>query len=246
MFVKHIGKHNNRKVAIVFRQVPDEDHMALVTYTETIPTMFHDAIMQVIESDAGQGTDDLSEVLHRNFLADGRGILEGLHKEGMLKKVPTSQVIVTPNPQSHVRLDELNKIINDLKTGNEASEKMRELDENAGMVDPNAKREQDTTQNAVVEPLASDGVLDDTAIAQNLMEQSKAMAAQAEAMVAESKRLQEEAFSLDASLKPKAPKKKSTRKKSTRKKATTKKATSNKTVVTESVKDTETEKVTED
>ena len=233
MFVKHIGKHNNRKVAIVFRQVPDEDHMALVCYTETVPTMFHDAIMQVIESPAGQNTDDLSEVLHRNFLTDGRGILEGLHGEGMLKKVPTSQVIVTPNPQSHVRLDELNKIINDLKTGNDAAEKMRELDENSGLVDP-TQRQIEQPQEV---PQATDGVLDDGALAVNLIEQSKAMALQAEQLLAESKRLQEEAYTLDGSLKPKAAKKKSVRKKSVTKKKSTRKKAEPKTVVAESSQD---------
>jgi len=224
MFVKHIGKHNNRKVAIVFRQVPDEEHMALVCYTETIPSSIHDSLMNVIESEVGQNTDDLSEVLHRNFLPDGRGILEALHKEGMLKKVPTSQVIVTPNAESHVRLDELNTIINDLKTGNEAADKMRELDENAGMIDPLTQKKQ---VNEAVEPVAevppmaaAEGVLDDGAIAANLIEQSKAMAAEAE-------RLQEEAYALDPSLKPKkVTKKKATRKKATsKKKATAKKAT---------------------
>lgn len=226
MFVKHIGKHNGKKVAIAFRQVPDEEHMALVVYTETIPSMIHDAIMNVIESETGQSTDELADVLHRNFLADGRGILEALHKEGMLKKVPTSQVIVTPNQQSHVRLDELNKIINDLKTGNDASEKMRELDENAGMVDPAQKREAEPV--AEVPPLsADDGVLDDTAIAKNLVEQSNAMELQAEAMIAESKRLKEEAYSLDASLKPTVKKKRTVKKKkTTAKKTTAKKAES--------------------
>ena len=46
--IKHIGKHGDRKVAIVFREVPGEEHMALVVYPETLPISFHDAIMKVI------------------------------------------------------------------------------------------------------------------------------------------------------------------------------------------------------
>jgi len=35
-FLRHIGKMGDRKVAIIFREVPGEPHMALVTYTETL------------------------------------------------------------------------------------------------------------------------------------------------------------------------------------------------------------------
>ena len=44
-FVKHIGKHGDRKVAVVYRKVPGEDHMCLVTYTEVIPSHFHDSVI---------------------------------------------------------------------------------------------------------------------------------------------------------------------------------------------------------
>ena len=29
--IKHVGKHNNQKIVILFRKVPDEGHMALVS-----------------------------------------------------------------------------------------------------------------------------------------------------------------------------------------------------------------------
>jgi hypothetical protein len=37
--IKHVGKHNQKRVAIVYRTVPDEDHMALVVYSESLPMM---------------------------------------------------------------------------------------------------------------------------------------------------------------------------------------------------------------
>jgi len=40
--IKHVGKHNQRKVAIVYKTVPNEDHMALVVYTDNLPMMIHD------------------------------------------------------------------------------------------------------------------------------------------------------------------------------------------------------------
>ena len=35
-FLRHVGKHGDRKVAVVFREVPGEPHMALVVYTELL------------------------------------------------------------------------------------------------------------------------------------------------------------------------------------------------------------------
>ena len=58
-FLKHVGKHADRKVAILFRQVPNEDHMCLVIYPEVLPAPWHDAIMKVLESDVGQQAEQL-------------------------------------------------------------------------------------------------------------------------------------------------------------------------------------------
>jgi hypothetical protein len=52
-----------------------------------------------LESAPGQASPNLADVLHRNLLPDGRVILQALHNEGMLKKIQTNQVIVTPTAQ---------------------------------------------------------------------------------------------------------------------------------------------------
>lgn len=220
-FVKHIGKHGDRKVAIIYRQVPGEEHMCLVAYPETLPKAFHDAVMGVIESAPGQQATELSEPLFRNLLPDGRPILQTLHREGMIKKVPTSQVVVTPNATSHVKLEELNTILNGMEAGGEAAEKMAELDKNAGMVDP-------------VQPEPVETVLDDATIAKSNIEQAAKMEAEANAMLLESKRLKEEAYKMDPSLKPKRTvrKKATTKKKATAKKTAAKKTTPNKSETT--------------
>ena len=93
MFTKHIGKHGDRKVAVVFKEVPDEDHMSLVIYTEVLQSAMHDAIMKIIESPPGQEAKDLGDVLFRNLFSDGRPMLETLHKEGMIKKVDRKSVV---------------------------------------------------------------------------------------------------------------------------------------------------------
>jgi hypothetical protein len=78
--MKHIGRHGERKVAIVYKTVPDQDHMALVVYTETMNMGMHDAMMKVIESKEGQAENELADVLFRNLFTDGRKMLETLHR----------------------------------------------------------------------------------------------------------------------------------------------------------------------
>ena len=110
-FTRHVGKHGDRKVAIVFREVPNEVHMCLVTYTETLNQHVHDPLIKCIESDIGQNSEHLADALNRTYAKDGRPILQVLHLEGQLKKVQTSQIVMTPSPNQTIRLDELNKIL---------------------------------------------------------------------------------------------------------------------------------------
>ena len=86
-FIRHVGKHNDRKVAIIFREIPGEPHMCLVTYTETLNQHMHDPMMKCIESDIGQNSEMLADALNRTYSKDGRPILQVLHMEGLLKKV---------------------------------------------------------------------------------------------------------------------------------------------------------------
>jgi hypothetical protein len=138
--MKHIGRHGDRKVAIIFRELPGEEHMCLVIYPETLPTHIHNTIMTILESAPGQQSPNLADVLHRNLLPDGRVILQALHNEGMLKKIQTNQVIVTPTANSNVKLDELNRIVKEMESGADALKRMQQLDASAGIVDPATKR----------------------------------------------------------------------------------------------------------
>ena len=201
--LKHIGRHGDRKVAIIFRELPGEDHMCLVIYPETLPTHIHNSIMGILESAPGQASPNLADVLHRNLLPDGRVILQALHNEGMLKKIQTNQVIVTPTAQSNVKLDELNKIVKEMESGDAALKRMQELDANAGCVDPAVKRRAEKAfkegriadAEAMVTPLMAPatGALDDQSLAANMLAQAKKMEADAKGLVAEAARMKKEA-----------------------------------------------------
>jgi hypothetical protein len=209
-FIKHVGKHGDRKVAILFRQVPGEDHMALVIYPETLPAAWHDSIMKVLESEKGQQAKEFGEALHAAMLPDSRLILETLHNERMIKKIRTSDVIVTPTSDAKIRLDELNKMLNEMELGDAAIKKMAENDASRGLVDPSVKRgaeerfkaEQEalrtqsaTPQQAFVAPQS--GALSDRDIAANMLAQAKAMETNAKSMIAEAARMKKEAERMD-------------------------------------------------
>ena len=201
--MKHIGRHGDRKVAIIFRELPGQEHMCLVIYPETLPTHIHNTIMTILESAPGQQSPNLADVLHRNLLPDGRVILQALHNEGMLKKINTNQVIVTPTAQSNVKLDELNRIVKEMESGAEALKRMQELDANAGFVDPAVKRKAEKAfkegriadAEAMVAPLVAPatGALDDQSLAANMLAQAKKMESDAKGLVAEAARMKKEA-----------------------------------------------------
>jgi hypothetical protein len=196
-FLRHIGKIGDRKVAIVFREVPNESHMCLVVFTDTLNRHMHDPMMKCIESDIGQSSQNLADALNRTHTQDGKYILQVLHAQGMLKKVQTETVIVTPNSNTRIKLSELNKILDEMEQGEAAVKRLAEIDNSRGMQSSEslAKSVRERNTPPVVE--ATDGLLTDTVIARNLRSQAAKMEAEAKVLLAESQRLQQEASGLD-------------------------------------------------
>lgn len=197
-FMKHVGKHGDRSIALLFRQVPGEDHMCLLIYPEVLPAHWHDAIMKVLESDVGQQAEEFAEALSRSLLPDGRVILNTLHIEKMIKKVRTSDVIMTPNTAARIRLDELNKMLNEMKLGDEAIKKMAQNDAARGMVDAPTKRAAEAEfkagrQSKATAQASQDAALSDRDIATNMLEQAKRMEIEAKGMIAEAARMKKDA-----------------------------------------------------
>jgi len=202
-FLKHVGKHGDRKVVILFREVPNEGHMCLVIYPDVLPAPWEDAIMRALESDVGQQAEEFANALHRTLLPDGRVVLETLHRENMIKKVRTADVIVTPRSDSKIRLDELNKMLNEMKQGEEAIKRMAQNDASRGLVDAPTKRAaeqqfKDGRQQSMTRAQApQDGALDDRAIANNMLAQATRMEAEAKGLIAEAARMKKEAERMD-------------------------------------------------
>jgi len=114
---KHVGKMKNNaaRIAIVYRTLPGDPLSALVVGTTGLPDAYHDSLMSLIESDAGQQANELADVLSVRRFPDGDPMLGWLHNRGHLKKVPTNMVLMTQNAKSQIQLDDLNKMIAETK-----------------------------------------------------------------------------------------------------------------------------------
>lgn len=199
-FLRHVGKHGDRKVAIVFREVPGEPHMCLVVYTELMNQNIHDPLIKCIESDIGQSSEHLADALNRSFTKDGKPILQVLHTEGMLKKVNTELIVMTPAPNTKIKLNELNKLLDEMKAGEDAVKRLAEIDKSSGMQIPGdvARRMRGEKVNENVQ--AAQGALGDNQLANNLRQQASRMEAEAKGLMAESARLMKEAAQMDGSV----------------------------------------------
>ena len=115
--MKHVGKmkNNGARVVIAYRTIPGDPFSALVVGTQQLPDSYHDSLMSLVESDAGQQADELADVMAVRKFPDGSNMLQFVHANGLMKKVPTNGVLVTPDPKTSVPLDELNNIIAEQK-----------------------------------------------------------------------------------------------------------------------------------
>jgi hypothetical protein len=195
--LKHVGRHGEKKVVVAYNTVPGEDHMALVIYSDSLPSMLHDEVMKVVESNAGQSAKVLADALFRNIMPDGNNTLGSLHKGGYLKKVQTKQIILTPNAKTSVRLDELNNILKKMEAGEEAIKALSDIDAGRGYADPSKKSGgRDLGEPAKVETAVNtSGVLTDADLAKANLDQAAKMEVQAKTLLAEAKRLKDEASS---------------------------------------------------
>jgi len=186
---KHVGriKTNQRKVVVAYRTVPGEPENCIVVTTENLMAEEHDALMKLIESDAGQNEDVFANAMARTRLPDGRIMLAGFHVTGKMQKVATDLVEMTPDRSTVIGLTDLNKMIAEQK--GVAVEDLATID---------AGNQTEVSQMATVndmpvvedtKPSTEDAVLDDAALAAQYR-------SQADTMFKEAKRLREQAEAL--------------------------------------------------
>lgn len=196
--IKHVGHiiNTQKRCVVVFREIPDEPESALVVDTDALTDWMHDDVINSVESPGAQASPNFYEYAQRAMFTDGSNMLQTMHARRLLQKVSTDNIMMTPNQTSKVKLSELNAIIREQNGGQAAVQPA---------VDPNAlpmagKDVSDTVTESVAPPAPaqapSDGVLANDDVA-------KGMISQAEYFENEAKRLREEAYALDDSLRPK-------------------------------------------
>ena len=74
--LKHVGrtKQGKKKCGVAYRVVPGEPENCLVVFSESLDAPDHDAMMTLIESNAGQTAYELADAMARTRLPDGRNM----------------------------------------------------------------------------------------------------------------------------------------------------------------------------
>jgi len=167
MAVKHVGQlDNGSKVLVVMRTLPGEPTSALVIPTAGLKQTYHDELDSLVMKDESQQAYEFATILNVRKFSDGSTMLPSLHAKGLMRKVSTSEVTMTPatTKDSWVKLDELNKII--------AEQRGVGVDELA--LTPSGKPGKTTIATAN-EATAEEGVLTDEKLAAQYRAQADAL-----------------------------------------------------------------------
>jgi hypothetical protein len=186
---KHVGrvKTNQRKVVVAYRVVPGDPESALVVQTENLNADEHDALIKLVESDAGQQAYEFAEAMARARLPDGRNMLAGFHSTGKLSKVPADLIEMMPNRATLINLKELNETIAGQKGVTVADLALKGADGQSAVVKPGLEPAEAIdpvsiyNTPAAIAPVA-DGILSDDALATQLRSQADAMFKEAQVL----------------------------------------------------------------
>ena len=202
--LKHTGRmiKSGAKVLVVFRTLPGESNYSLVIPVAQLSDTYHDSIMKVVESDQAQDVFEFGEILFIRSFPDGRPMLQALRADGLLERVTTDSVLMTPTPNDNIPLHQLNSLI--------AEQKNCAVDDLCTFVSGAPKQSDATVENvAAVNDLGKDlgepskpakiqaqtnEILSDKDIA-------KGLRSQADALYKEAARLRKEAEDLDPTVK---------------------------------------------
>jgi len=186
-FTKHVGRivSTQQRVVVMFRQLPDEPNSCLLVDVQGLPDDMHNDLMNEVESAQAQQKPDFADHAHTHFFRDGRKMLETLHLEKKFIKLETDKVMMTPDNNTNIRLDELNEQLGTIESNPNVTEDqfntMHKFTSDAVTVGDEVKPATVTTKD--------DGVLDDFALAKGYVNQ-------AEGMEAEAKNLRDQAYEL--------------------------------------------------
>jgi len=196
--IKHVGQlvNTQKKVVVVFRELPDDADHCLVVDTDALPDCMHDNIITAVESPGAQACANFYEYAERTVFTDGTNMLQTLHQTNRLQHQKTSNVVMTPNNTVQISLDELNSIIREQTDGEPV---VSPPEDQLGMAGQESETLTESTapeMPSVANPDPGPVEIDDVDMAQTLI-------AQADQFAAEAERLRQQAYELNPDLKPK-------------------------------------------
>lgn len=179
MMKKHIGKlkESGTSVAVIFMKLPDEPNNCLVVDLDSLNDQMRTELMNVIQSEEGQNSRSIHDLLYRRMFQGGTSILEALHQDRNIMKRRTDEVIMTPNTENSIPLDKLN----------EAMERVENNTENL------SDEEIQQNKNEYKRRIEEKEVSEREQIGKNLMMEAEDLEAQAQMMVATAKQKREQA-----------------------------------------------------
>jgi hypothetical protein len=113
--LKHVGRviATNKKCLVVYRTLPGDASFCLILPTESLPDIYHDAVINLVESQTGRDAYEFADALARTQFPDGNNMLRSLHGSNRLIKAPTASIEMLPAPGTSIVLSELNQLIAD-------------------------------------------------------------------------------------------------------------------------------------
>lgn len=116
--LKHTGVFTptSQRVIVIFRKLQDDPDYALVVEYDRLPDMYRENLFTVLKCDQSSKTNDFYTVLDNRSFGDGQPILSALHHGGHIKKVLTTNVVLSLPDNQVLGL----KDFNDYMDGEEA------------------------------------------------------------------------------------------------------------------------------
>lgn len=113
MNIKHVGRviATGKKCLVAYRTLPGDAYNCLIVPTENLPDSYHDALINLVDSAAGQEAYEFAEAMNRMTFPDGSTMLPALHSQGRLIKIGTDKIEMIPSTSVSIQLSELNQII---------------------------------------------------------------------------------------------------------------------------------------
>ena len=202
-FKKHVGKDKNgTRLVVVYREIPGAEDHCLCVQSDSLMEMYHDQLLREVDSRDAQATVNLYEVLERRHFGDGQQMLNGLHQMGKLHKYKVADITMLPMPNRPVPLAIVNAQIKGgdtaaLEAANvKAEDVIPEAPVSEGVsVDTDAGLVQNQVNPVSVTPVA----IGEGEEAKKAAAESKLL--QARLMEEDAKKMRQEAYTLDPSLK---------------------------------------------